>query len=421
MTLLLILIFLIGYAAIALEHVILLNKASSALIMGVLSWVVLAFMSPMASSTMEAKLMHAMSEISGILFFILGAMTIVEIIDSHDGFDLVTSLIKTNSKRKLMWTIGTITFFMSAILDNLTTAIVMISMVSRLLENKKDRWRFGGIIIIAANAGGAFSPLGDVTTTMLWVGNQITSAKIITALFIPSIISALVPMVIMHFQFGNETISKKVLKTSTKVSVLERKLFLFSGVSLLCMVPVFKTVTHLPPFMGILLAVGLMWLLTSFVHKGKDDDIRYSLSVANALQKIDTPSVLFFLGILLTISALSTANILQQTATLLSTQLKTEINITSALGILSAIIDNVPLVAAAQGMYTLNQYPTDHTFWHLLALTTGTGGSMIIIGTAAGVAVMAYEKIPFGWYLKNIGSLAAIGFILAILSYILLY
>lgn len=413
-----ILVFIVGYIAIAMEHFLHINKAASALLMGIICWVIYALYNAGNMPIIEKELLHHLSDIASILFFILGAMTIVELIDSHEGFDIITNNITTTSKRKLLWIIGIITFFLSAILDNLTTAIVMMSMCSKIIENQKDKWKFGGLIIIAANAGGAFSPLGDVTTTMLWVGNQITAKNIILKLFIPSIVCALVPMLILHFQFGKEIIEKKVKLTNNLISNRERKIVFYSGLFLLCMVPVFKTTTHLPPFMGILLALGIIWIITSMVHKNKMVELKNKLSVATALQKIDTPSILFFLGILLAVASLETTGILKNSATFLTDYLKTEVNIASALGALSALVDNVPLVAAAQGMYSLEQYPTDHNFWELIALTTGTGGSMIIIGSAAGVAVMGIENIPFGWYLKNISWIAAIGFVLGILCFV---
>ncbi len=419
MIVLLVSIFIIGYTAIAIEHIIHIDKAATALIMGTICWAIIALWPGSNISYTETALMHHLSEIAGILFFILGAMTIVEIIDSHDGFDIITNAIKTDSKQKLLWIIGILAFFLSSLLDNLTTAIVMISIVRKIVPEVTDKWKFGGIIIICANAGGAFSPLGDVTTTMLWVNNQVTAYNIIVKLFLPSLTCALVPLIIMHFQFGKQTLEKIVQNNKSINNVSEQKVIFYAGLILLIMVPVFKTITHLPPFMGMLLAVGMLWLITAFLHKSKKEEQKIKFSVANALQKIDTPSILFFMGILLTVAALQTTGILQNAASLLSTNLKNEVNITLALGGLSAIVDNVPLVAAAQGMYSLQQYPTDHNFWELLALTTGTGGSMIIIGSAAGVALMGIEKIPFIWYLKNIAWIAAIGFLLGVLTFVL--
>jgi Na+/H+ antiporter NhaD/arsenite permease-like protein len=417
MIVLIICIFIVGYLAIAMEHIIKIDKAAIALITGILCWVVYAIYQNDLQLVEKTIIAH-IGNIAGILFFILGAMTIVELIDSHEGFDIITNSITTKSKRHLLWIIGSLAFLLSALLDNLTTTIVMVSICGKLLEQEKDRWKFSGLIIICANAGGAFSPIGDVTTTMLWMGNQITAMHIITKLFLPSLICALVPMLILSFQVGKQKITN-LKKTNKNITTLvERKLIFYSGIILFMLVPVFKSITHLPPFMGILLALGIMWIITSLVHHSKEIALKNKFSVANALQKIDTPSILFFLGILLAVAALESTGVLLQTANLLTTHLHTENNIAVALGGLSAIVDNVPLVAAAQGMYSLEQYPTDHNFWELIALTTGTGGSMIIIGSAAGVAAMGIEKIPFGWYLKKISWIALLGFLAGVLVFV---
>jgi Na+/H+ antiporter NhaD/arsenite permease-like protein len=411
-------IFIVGYLAIALEHVLKIDKAASALMMGILCWIVYAVYNQGSMDTIELQLMHHIAQIAGILFFLLGAMTIVELIDSHEGFDIITNSIHTKSKKKLLWIIGTIAFILSAVLDNLTTTIVMVSMCSKIFDTQKDRWTFAGIIIICANAGGAFSPIGDVTTTMLWLGNQITAKSIILKLLIPSLACAIVPLLILSFKYGNKRITKPLQLNKSITTLRDRKIIFYTGLFLLLLVPVFKTLTHLPPFMGILLSLSIMWILTSFMHHKKEVALKNKFSVVNALQKIDTPSILFFLGILLSVAALESIGALTQTAQYLTTHFKTDTNIAAALGVLSALVDNVPLVAAAQGMYSLDQYPTDHNFWELLALTTGTGGSMIIIGSAAGVAAMGLENIPFGWYLKNISWIAAIGFIVGILCFV---
>jgi Na+/H+ antiporter NhaD/arsenite permease-like protein len=420
MLILIVAIFCIGYLAIATEHFIKIDKAASALVMGTACWVVYAIYNSTTMSIVESQLMHHIGEISGILFFILGAMTIVELIDSHEGFDIITNSISTQSKRNLLWIIGTLAFLLSAVLDNLTTTIVMVSMCGKIIDEQKDRWKFAGLIIICANAGGAFSPIGDVTTTMLWLGNQITAKNIILKLWLPSLVCAIIPMFILSFQFGKEVLLPTKKLNTCITTVTERKIIFYSGVLLLVLVPVFKTLTHLPPFMGILLALGIMWIITATVHYKKDFASKNKFSVASALQKIDTPSILFFLGILLSVAALESIGVLKNTANFLSQHLHSETNIASALGVLSAIVDNVPLVAAAQGMYSLEQYPTDHNFWELIALTTGTGGSMIIIGSAAGVAAMGIENIPFGWYLKKISWIAAIGFIAGILCFVMM-
>ena len=410
MTALIIGIFILGYIAIAFEHSIRINKAASALITGVLCWVVYMVHAPSAEQA-NAELLHHLGDIASILFFLLGAMTIVELIDSHNGFSIITQKIKTKSKATLLIIVTVITFWLSALLDNLTTAIVMTSVCSKLLSNKEDRLWFAGMIVITANAGGAWSPLGDVTTTMLWIGNQITALNIIKQLLLPSIAVCLIPTLIVAFHFRKKAIQILLVSDSTGTEKREGKIILMSGIGFLLFVPVFKTITHLPPFMGMMLALGFMWIITTLIHKNKEPEDQQKFTVANALQKIDTPSILFFLGILLAVSALQSYGLLKETAAYLTTNLKNDYLIGISLGLLSAVVDNVPLVAASQGMYDLTTYPTDHTFWEFLALTTGTGGSIIIIGSAAGVAVMGIEQIDFMWYLKKIGWLALIGFV----------
>jgi len=407
--LMVILLFIVGYLAIAFEHPLQLNKAASALITGVLCWTIY-FVQHHSSHEASEALLHHTGEIASILFFLLGAMTIVELIDSHNGFDIITQKIKTHNTQKLLLIITTITFFLSALLDNLTTAIVMTSLCTKLLSNKEDRLWFAGMIVIAANAGGAWSPLGDVTTTMLWIGGQITATNIIKTLILPSLFACTVPALIVALRFrGKSFIAPRVEETSQK-DKRDGRIILFSGIGFLIFVPLFKTVTHLPPFMGMLLALGLMWVITTLLHRKKEAEYAEKLTVARALQKIDTPSILFFLGILLAVSALEAFGILKNGANALTQSLGNDYLIGTSLGLLSALVDNVPLVAAAQGMFDLTTYPTDHQFWEFLALTTGTGGSAIIIGSAAGVAVMGIEHIDFMWYLKKIGWLALLGF-----------
>lgn len=346
-------------------------------------------------------------------------MTIVELIDSHNGFDIITEKIKTTSKQKLLLIITALTFFLSALLDNLTTAIVMTSLCSKILSKKDDRLWFAGMIVIAANAGGAWSPLGDVTTTMLWIGGQITAMNIMKQLILPSIAVCIIPALIIAYRFRGQKFSAIPESDKTAKEKKDGKVILFSGIGFLIFVPVFKTLTHLPPFMGMLLALGLMWVITTIIHKNKEAEVAEKFTVAKALQKVDSPSILFFLGILLAVSALQFIGLLKELATVLNTTLKNDYAIGASLGLLSAVVDNVPLVAASQGMYDLSAYPTDHPFWEFLALTTGTGGSAIIIGSAAGVAVMGIEQIDFMWYLKKISWLALIGFAAGILVFLL--
>lgn len=411
-------VFILGYIAIAFEHPLKLNKAASALITGVLCWTIYILQSE-STHTVSEELLHHLGEIASILFFLLGAMTIVELIDSHNGFDIITEKIKTTSKQKLLLIITALTFFLSALLDNLTTAIVMTSLCSKILNEKEDRLWFAGMIVIAANAGGAWSPLGDVTTTMLWIGGQITALNIMKQLILPSIAVCIIPALIIAYRFKGKKFNAIPESTCTPDEKKEGKTILFFGVGFLIFVPVFKTLTHLPPFMGMLLALGFMWVITTIIHKSKEAEIAERFTVAKALQKVDTPSILFFLGILLAVSALQSIGLLKELATALNTTFKNDYIIGTALGLLSAIVDNVPLVAASQGMYDLSTYPTDHPFWEFLALTTGTGGSAIIIGSAAGVAVMGIEHIDFMWYLKKISWLALIGFAAGILVFLL--
>lgn len=404
-------IFIIGYAAIALEHSIKINKAASALITGVLCWSIYAIYSP-DKELPAHHLGEHLGDVAGILFFLLGAMTIVELIDAHDGFELITGYIQTASKKKLVWLVAFITFFLSAALDNLTTTIVMVSMLRNLISDRKDRLLFIGLVVIAANAGGAWSPIGDVTTTMLWLGGQISAGPMIVQLFLPSLACLVVPSFVISIQMkGNFDRSKySAAKNVAAASTARNTVFLLGFCSLL-FVPVFKSITHLPPYMGILLGLGLLWAITELIHNGKDEAEKGILSVNHALRKIDTPSVLFFLGILLSVAALQTTGILGDLAAWMDEKIGNIEAITFSIGILSSIVDNVPLVAAAQGMYSLEQFPADHSFWLMLAYCAGTGGSALIIGSAAGVAAMGMEKIDFFWYLKKISWLALIGYV----------
>jgi Na+/H+ antiporter NhaD/arsenite permease-like protein len=413
-------IFILGYLAIVTEHKIRVNKAASALIAGALAWTIFILFSPVKEVVTEAIGEH-MTDISGILFFLIGAMTIVELIDSHDGFDIITTFIRTRNKRILLWIISLITFFLSALLDNLTTTIVMVSITRKLISNERDRWFFVGTIIIAANAGGAWSPMGDVTTTMLWIGNQITAVNIIIKLILPSLVCLLVPLTVATFMVkpGIAGSPQPAEKKQNHVNMFEKNLVFLAGMFALLFVPIFKTLTHLPPFMAMLLALGLMWGLTEIVHRRKHAKEKGSYSVAHALQKIDTPTILFFLGILLCVSALQSSGILITWADYLMRQIPNQSVTILLIGILSAIVDNVPLVAAVQGMYPLAIYPTDHYFWEFLAYATGTGGSILIIGSAAGVAAMGMERITFFWFLKRVSFLAFIGYLAGATVYIL--
>lgn len=420
MAVFLIVVFVVGYLLIAVEHIIKLNKAATALLTGILCWTIFIFSSTNKENVVESLSAH-LGETSQILFFLLGAMTIVELIDAHDGFEIITKRIKTKNKRSLVWIICLITFFLSAVLDNLTTTIVMVSLVRKLMADRNDRLLFTGSIVIAANAGGAWSPIGDVTTTMLWIGGQITAGNIMVKLIVPSMVCLLVPLVSLLFIVKGTVQAPPAKKSLSKELPNERhrNIVFFSGIGILLMVPVFKTITHLPPFMGILLGLGVLWVIVEILHSGKDEADRNFFTVTYALRKIDTPSILFFLGILLAIAALQSAGQLQQLAGFLNSNIKDLDVVILSIGLLSSIVDNVPLVAASMGMYPLDHFPTDHYFWEFLAYATGTGGSALIIGSAAGVAAMGIEKIDFLWYLKRITWLALMGYFAGALVYIL--
>jgi Na+/H+ antiporter NhaD/arsenite permease-like protein len=418
----LIVVFIVGYLAIAFEHTIKINKSASALLTGVLCWVLYMF-SGVEQHTVVHELQEHLSGTAGILFFLLGAMVIVELIDAHDGFDLVTRRIRTTDKRRLLWFVAAITFFLSAILDNLTTAIVMVSLLRKLIGDAEERLLFAGMVVIAANAGGAWSPIGDVTTTMLWIEGQITTGHVMRTLFIPSIICLLVPLAIVSWRMRGpvsppERNGDDNLKDCTDA---ERKWVLAIGMFSILFVPVFKAITHLPPYMGMLFGLGLMWVLTEIIHHGRDEADKHARSAAYALSKVDTPSVLFFLGILLAVSALESNGTLRTLAQWLEQSVGNVTVVGVVIGLVSAVVDNVPLVAAAQGMYPLSQYPTDHFFWQLLAYCAGTGGSILIIGSAAGVAAMSIERINFIWYLRRIALLAALGYFAGVATFLLLW
>ncbi len=402
-------IFVIGYAAIALEHKIGLDKAASAIVTGVLLWVFYA-LSGERNALVEGNLMEHLGDISSVLFFLLSAMAIVTLIDLHNGFSVITNRIHTTSKARLLWILSLLAFFLSALLDNLTTTIVMISLIDKVLQDREDKVYFSSFMIIAANAGGAFSPIGDVTTTMLWIGGQITTLEIMKDTFLASFFVLLIPLIVVSFRFRGQTLALKDKNARAKDEANAR-IMLICGVVALMAVPVFKQLTHLPPIMGMLLSLGFMWIVTSRLHRNKTHDSRRKFSVSHALEIVDTPTIFFFLGILLAVSALQSHGLLNLLASWVNYTTSDVRLIGLAMGILSAIIDNVPLVAAVQGMYSLETFPTDHAFWQIIALACGTGGSMIIIGSAAGVAAMGMQKIDFFWYLKKMGWLAFLGFL----------
>jgi Na+/H+ antiporter NhaD/arsenite permease-like protein len=508
---LLVAIFVLGYLAIVFEHSLRLNKSSSALAAGVLCWTVYVVQGE--PHTVNEQLAHHIPQISGILFFLLGAMTIVELIDAHDGFELITSRIHTVSRRRLLITIAVLSFVLSAVLDNLTASIVMMSLVRKLVPDESDRRYYAGVVIIAANSGGVWSPIGDVTTTMLWVGGQVTTTRLASELILPAFVSIIVPLLWIGWRLkGNVTRSRRNspqgfaqltgmeaalhltgqtpvrlpadaaavgktlaelnLRVRTGVSVLttqrngaepmppspaepmhagdtlvlagaptsiaqalalliagrspeptaawERKLVLFGGIAVLLFVPVFKTLTHLPPFMGMLLGLSVLWTVTELMHKRKNDEGKGMLSVVHALQRVDAPSVLFFLGILLAIGALESTGLLASLAHFMDNAIGNVNVVTVAIGLSSSVIDNVPLVAAAQGMYSTATFPPDHNFWLFLAYCAGTGGSILIIGSAAGIAVMGIQRITFGWYVRHMSIPALLGYAAGAVTYLAL-
>lgn len=418
MEIFIIIIFIIGYLAIALEHPIGINKAASAMLTGVICWTIFA----LADSNIDLvgeKLAHHLAEISGILFFLLGAMVIVELIDAHDGFEIITKRIENTNKKKLIWIVGFLSFFLSAVIDNLTATIVMVSLLRKIIPSHRDRLVFAGLVVIASNAGGAWSPIGDVTTTMLWIGGQITASNIIVKVIFPSLVCFAVPAALLSMQMQGQIQRNDLEKEKYKSTPFQRNAVFFIGVGCLLFVPAFKTITDLPPYMGMLFGLGLMWLLTEMIHSGKDEREKGLFSVNHALRKIDTPSILFFLGILLAVSALQSVGLLTSLAEYLDRSIGNISLITIIIGFLSAILDNVPLVAAVQGMYSFDQFPPDHFFWEFLAYCAGTGGSILIIGSAAGVAAMGMERIHFGWYLKRMAWLALLGYLAGAVAYLI--
>jgi len=412
---LVIVIFLVGYLLIVFEHPLKLDKAIPALLMGIFIWTVIAIapLPLMDNEAIPSSLAHHLGKIAEILLFLLGAMAIVEVIDGHRGFSVITNLITTSNKVKLLWIISILAFFLSSVLDNLTTTIVFVSLLRKLIENKKERIWFISFVVIAANAGGAWSPIGDVTTTMLWIGGKVSSIKLIGQLFIPSAICLILPMIIASkmkvFQGQLKVESEEFTPGIKSPYLLSSKTMLFAGIGCLIFVPLFKFLTNLPPWMGIMFGLSIVWLISEFIKPEYDFDEsnRYKYSVRSALSRLELSSILFFLGILLAINGLESLGLLKSLAEKMDTIFPSQNLVATLIGILSAVIDNVPLVAASMGMYNL---PLDHGLWHFIAFSAGTGGSMLIIGSAAGVAAMGMERIDFLWYLKKIFWLAAIGF-----------
>ena len=403
-TTIMIIVFVLGYLAIAFEHPIKIDKAASALLIGGICWALFAFSG--ISKDLEYEIQHHIIHIAEILFFLLGAMTIVEMVDVNGGFTIITEKIKTTNKLKLIWIISAIAFFFSAVLDNLATAIVMASLLNKMMKNKEDVWFFGGLVILAANAGGAWSPIGDVTTIMLYAKSYV-SERIIIDIFIPSLVCAIVPLIYLSFKVSGELEINEIDNSNEKTinTPFERNVIFYVGVLGLLFVPVFKIITGLPPFMGMLLSLGILWMISEYLHRNKLTENKSKVSVIYALKKVDTPTIFFFLGILLAVSSLQSAGQLDILAKYLETTFNgNSLNgifiINIIIGLLSSIVDNVPLVAGAMQMYQelLNGpgfYESDGVFWQFLAYCAGTGGSVLIIGSAAGVAIMGILKIDF--------------------------
>lgn len=419
----LIAVFVIAYAAIALEHPLKINKSASALVGAGVLWTIYALATGDHHLVSE-QLGESLMGTAQIVFFLMGAMTIVEVVDAHNGFEVITQRIRTTSLSSLMWLVGFVTFFLSATLDNLTTTIVMISLMRKLLAKHEDRLFFAGIIVIAANSGGAWSPIGDVTTTMLWIGGQITALAIIKSVLLPALVSMIVPLAITAYVLRGKLVESPAVDDGDhgiKTTEFERNLMFYLGIGILVAVPAFKTITHLPPFMGILFGLGILWLVGDIVHRHKEDEYKQHLTLAHALSKIDMSSLVFFVGILLAVATLEHTHILASLAQWLDHTIGRQDVIVLIIGLVSAIVDNVPLVAASMGMYSLADFPADSFLWEFLAYCAGTGGSILIIGSAAGVAAMGLEKIHFFWYVRKISGLALVGYLGGAGTYLLQY
>ncbi len=458
---LMVIVFFVGYFCIAMEHKLQMNKAAPALLTGGILWALYIITSPQSVLQLdgnafdeflvnnptiatlplfeqcvhfisEAQIVGHLGEISEILFFLIGAMTIVELIDVHGGFSIITKRIKTRNKVSLLWLISILTFFMSAVLDNMTTAIVMVMVIRRIIPGQKMRWLLMGIVIIAANSGGAWSPIGDVTTIMLWVKGNVTLMPLVETLLLPSLVSVIVPVLIASRLIGGVVVSdgtedKDLSNVDQALTPRERMTILILGILCLLFVPVFKSLTHLPPFVGIMVGLGIMWVYTELVYRDKVDvEERNKHRVKQVIGHIDIPTILFFLGILLSVAALQETGILNSVAEFLNKELHNIYIINLIIGVMSSIVDNVPLVAGATGMYPIvdpamvgamadpafaQHFVQDGPFWLFLAYCAGVGGSLLIIGSAAGVVVMGLEKINFVWYLKRITLMALVGYL----------
>lgn len=406
-------VFIIGYALVTVEHSTKVNKSGVVLLMAVLSWVLEFFGSSADHSTNLSHFYAQLSNVSQVILFLLGALIIVETISSHRGFNLISKYITLGSKRKVLWVIAVLTFFLSSILDNLTTTIIMVTLMQKLIENREDRLVIGGGIVIAANAGGVWTPIGDVTTTMLWIGGQISTVEIMKQMIIPSLICLGVAIFCLSFLLKGRFKEREIHSEDIELEP-EGKLIFWLGLAVLIFVPIFKILTGLPPFMGVIFGVSVLWLVTDYLHTHED---REYLKLPTAFSRIDISGVLFFLGILLSISALEVSGLLQELAVRMNDFISDPHYVAVAIGIFSALIDNIPLVAATMGMYSLEKFPMDSSFWQLIAYCAGTGGSILIIGSAAGVAFLNMEKVPFFWYVRRIGFAATAGYFAGIVYY----
>ncbi len=438
-------VFILGYAAIVLEHPLKLDKTVPALLTGSLLWAIIS-MSGLGvvdaahqSGEIEGVLLHHIGKIAEILFFLIGAMVIVELVDLHRGFAVITNRIRTTNKVKMLWLICILSFFLSAVLDNLTCTIVMVSLLRRLVPNRLERIWFVSLVVVSANAGGAWSPIGDVTTTMLWIGKKVTTAGLVTDLFIPSVVCMVVPLLIVSWMpmfRGELTMVGKGDEAADEHNqqLLSSRTMLLVGIGGLVFVPVFKSLTHLPPYVGMMLSMGVVWLVSEYVHPGDQfyEERKHLYSARHALTRIEMSSILFFLGILASVAALESVvagthadghpvGLLMSLAEKLQTTIPNTDVVVMLLGVLSAIIDNVPMVAAVMGMYPMEQFPVDDKLWQFIAYTAGTGGSMLIIGSAAGVAAMGMERIDFIWYMKTISWLAFLGFVAGAGAFLVVY
>ncbi len=400
--------FVLGYALISLEHITKINKATVALMMAIICWVLQFTDKRLVLNENMDVFYHHLADISGVLFFILGALAVVEIMSQHRGFDIIANFIQVQSKKKLLWIITFLTFFLSSLLDNLTTTVVMVTLLRKLIDKGADRLILGGAVVIAANAGGAWSPIGDVTTTMLWIGGQLSSAGVITSLFFPSLACAVISAWLLSFNLQGNFERKKIHYEETKIEPFGEVIF-FLGLALVIFIPIFKILTGLPPFMGVLFALSILWFVTDIAH-GRYHE-RDHLRIPYVLGKIDISVVFFFMGILLCVDALHAGGVLHELAEWIDQRVGSLALVSLFIGIASAIVDNVPLVAATMGMYDLTTYPMDSSLWHMIAYCTGTGGSILLIGSAAGVVFMSMEKVNFFWYARKIGLPSLVGYI----------